>query len=291
MGALRVCVSASAADRLSCARDVVRACAPGTRVLIVGASRGAADDLARSIAAAAPATFGVQRLSLTQLAAKTAILTLASDGLTSSTWLGTEAVAARVAFDATRDGSLDVLRRRIEDAGLSRARSPARCRSCGWPAVRAPQLTPLPLAGRDLADLLERVEASFAAASSADRAELFRAAARTIAKAPAAEVVVLLDLPFEHAAERELVSALVAHVLRPRSRRFRTVTSKASRILRASVVWSRRATPRAVTISRVCADFSSPPMRCRPSVSSTARSRCSRRPAKDASRSRSRAAF
>jgi hypothetical protein len=106
VGALRVCVSASAADRLSCARDVVRACAPGTRVLIVGATRGAADDLARSIAAGAPATFGLQRLSLMQLAAKTAILTLASDGLTSATWLGTEAVAARVAFDATRDGSL-----------------------------------------------------------------------------------------------------------------------------------------------------------------------------------------
>ena len=67
MGALRVCVSASGADRLSCAGDVVRACAPGTRVLIVGATRGAADDLARSVAATAPATFGLQRLSLTQL--------------------------------------------------------------------------------------------------------------------------------------------------------------------------------------------------------------------------------
>ena len=73
-------------------------------MLIVGASRGAADDLARRVAADAPATFGLQRLSLTQLAAKTAILTLASEGLTPSTWLGTEAVAARVAFDATRDG-------------------------------------------------------------------------------------------------------------------------------------------------------------------------------------------
>ena len=75
--------------------------------------------------------------------------------------------------------------------------------------MRAPQLTPLPLAGPDLADLLERIDASFAAASTADRAELFRAAARTLAKAPAAEVVVLLDLAFDHPAERELVSALV----------------------------------------------------------------------------------
>ena len=209
MGALRVCVSASAADRLSCAREVIRACAPGTRVLIVGASRGAADDLARHIAASAPATFGLQRLSLTQLAAKTAILRLASAGLTSSTWLGTEAVAARVAFDATRDRSLVYFDAVSRTPGFPRAlaRTLQELRLAG---VRAPQLTPLPLAGPDLADLLERIDASFAAASSADRAELFRAAAQTIATSPAAEEVVLLDLPFDHAAERELVSALVS---------------------------------------------------------------------------------
>jgi hypothetical protein len=177
-------------------------------VLIVGATRGAADDLARSIAATAPATFGLQRLSLTQLAAKTAILTLASDGLTSTTWLGTEAVAARVAFDATRDGSLTYFNAVSRTPGFPRAlaRTLQELRLAG---VRARQLTPLPLAGPDLADLLERIDRSFAAASSADRAELFRAAARTLARTPAAEVVVLLDLAFEHAAERELVTALV----------------------------------------------------------------------------------
>ena len=208
MGTLRVSVSASAADRLSSARDVVRACAPGTRVLIVGATRGAADDLARAVAATVPATFGIQRLSLTQLAAKTAILTLASEGLTSSTWLGAEAVAARVAFDATRDGSLGYFGVVSRTPGFPRALART-LQELRLANVRAPQLTGLPLAGPDLADLLERVEASFAAASSADRAELFRAAARTVAKAPIAEVIVLLDLPLDHAADRELVSALV----------------------------------------------------------------------------------
>jgi ATP-dependent helicase/nuclease subunit B len=208
MGALRVCVSASAADRLSCAREVIRACAPGTRILIVGASRGAADDVARAIAASTPATFGLQRLSLTQLAAKTAILTLASAGLTSSTSLGTEAVAARVAFDATRDGSLEYFGAVSRTPGFPRAlaRTLQELRLAG---VHARQLTLLPLAGPDLADLLGRIDASFAAASSADRAELFRAAARTIPTMPAADVVVLLDLPFDHAAERELITALV----------------------------------------------------------------------------------
>ena len=210
-GTLRVCVSASAADRLSCARDLIRACAPGTRVLIVGASRGAADDLARDIAASVPATFGLQRLSLTQLAARTALLALASEGLTSSTWLGAEAVAARVAFDARRDQSLSYFGPVSNTPGFPRAlaRTLQELRLAG---VEGRRLTPLPLAGRDLADLLDRVESSFAAASSADRASLFRTAARAAAATAVADVVVLLDLVFEHAAERELVSAVVARV-------------------------------------------------------------------------------
>jgi ATP-dependent helicase/nuclease subunit B len=209
MGALRVCVSPSAGDRLASARDVIRACAPGTRVLIIGASRGAADDLARGVAASVPATFGLQRLSLTQFAAKTAILTLATEGLTSSTWLGTEAVAARVAFDATRDGSLAYFGAVARTPGFPRALART-LQELRLNDVRSRQLTGLPLAGPDLADLLERVEASFASASTADRSALFRAAARTIGSTVVADQVVLLDVPLEHAAERELVSALIA---------------------------------------------------------------------------------
>ena len=209
MGALRVCVSPSAGDRLAAAREVIRACAPGTRALIVGASRGAADDLVRGVAASVPATFGLQRLSVTQFAAKTAILTLASEGLSSSTWLGTEAVAARVAFDAMRDGSLTYFGAVARTPGFPRALART-LHELRLADVRSPQITRLPLAGHDLADLLERVEASFASASSADRAALFRAASRTIASAPAADQVVLLDLSMDQAAERELVSALIA---------------------------------------------------------------------------------
>jgi ATP-dependent helicase/nuclease subunit B len=211
MGALRVCVSASAAERLSCARDVIRACAPGARVLIVGSSRGAADDLAREVAASVPATFGLQRLSLTQLAAKTAILALAAEGLTSSTWLGTEAVAARVAFDARRDQSLTYFGPVSNTPGFPRALART-LQELRLADVEGRQLTRLPLAGPDLADLLDRVESSFAAASSADRAALFRAAARVAAERPVAEVVVLLDLAFDQAAERELVSAVIEGV-------------------------------------------------------------------------------
>jgi hypothetical protein len=40
---------------------------PATELIIVGASRGAADDLARAVARDAGATFGITRFSLTEL--------------------------------------------------------------------------------------------------------------------------------------------------------------------------------------------------------------------------------
>src|SRR5688572_15889693 len=119
--ALRVCISASAADRLGAARRHLAACPPGMRVLIVGASRGAADDLARQAAVGRSATFGVQRLSLTQLAARSAIVSLAADGLAPSTWLGTEAVAARAVFDAVRDRALPYFGPVADTPGFPRA--------------------------------------------------------------------------------------------------------------------------------------------------------------------------
>ena len=105
--AFRIYVSSLAADRLSVARDVLRTRHPTTPTLIIGASRGAADDLARAVAAELLATFGLQRVSLTQLAARSAIVALASEGHTPSTWLGAEAVAARAAFEATRQQALE----------------------------------------------------------------------------------------------------------------------------------------------------------------------------------------
>src|SRR5262245_18651678 len=106
---LRVIVSSGAAERLSRVRDFLSSVTPGTHVLIIGASRGAADDFARDVAAGVPATFGIQRLSLTQLAARSAMLALANEGVAPSTWLGAEAVAARAVFDAQHEDRKSVV--------------------------------------------------------------------------------------------------------------------------------------------------------------------------------------
>jgi CRISPR/Cas system-associated exonuclease Cas4 (RecB family) len=206
----RLVISPSNTDRLSAARNVVRACAPGTRVLIVGASRGAADDLARRVAVDAPATFGIQRLSFTQLAARSALMALAADGATSSTRLGAEAVATRAVFDATQDAALRYFSPVAGTPGFPRAlaRTLQELRLAGLPASA---LAPLPLAGPDLADLLDRFEVGFADAASVDRASLFRTAAGVVTReGSGADVVVLLDLPLEHAAEREFASAVIS---------------------------------------------------------------------------------
>jgi hypothetical protein len=69
---VRVITSTSAAVRLEAARAFLGGRPPGTELLIVGASRGAADDLAREIARHAGSTFGITRVSFTELAARAA---------------------------------------------------------------------------------------------------------------------------------------------------------------------------------------------------------------------------
>jgi ATP-dependent helicase/nuclease subunit B len=207
-GALRVCISSSAADRLAVARERLMACAPGARVLIVGASRGAADDLARQVALERRATFGIQRLSVTQLAARSAILALAAEGLAPSTWLGTEAVAARAVFDARQERTLGYFAPVADTPGFARAiaRTLQEVRLTG---IAGSRLSSLPLSGPDLSALLERFEVAFVEASSVDRATLFRSASASLRKAPPADVIVLLDVALEHPVECELIDALI----------------------------------------------------------------------------------
>ena len=104
---VRALRSASASIRLHEARSFVYLFSPGTEVLLLGASRGAVDDLARTIAMEKGATFGLHRLSFTQLAARLAATDLAANGQAPASSLGYEAVAARAAFEAAHAEALD----------------------------------------------------------------------------------------------------------------------------------------------------------------------------------------
>ena len=103
---IRVVESSATQLRLLEARAFADTHLPHRDVLVVGASRGAADDFARSVAIRSGATIGLHRFSLTQLAARLAAPILAADGLAPATPLGSEAVSARAAFEAQRERAL-----------------------------------------------------------------------------------------------------------------------------------------------------------------------------------------
>jgi ATP-dependent helicase/nuclease subunit B len=204
---IRVVESAAAEQRVAEARAFASACSVrGDDVLLVGATRGAVDDLARSIALEAGASLGLHRFSVTQLAARLAAPSLAGDGKAPSTPLGSEAVAARAVFEAGRHGRLAYFAPVAKTPGFPRAlaRTIQELRLAG---VTADALGALPLGGPDLAALLERFDEQFAAASATDRATLFAAA--TAAVLPHAALL-LLDVPFDSAAETALLRALVS---------------------------------------------------------------------------------
>jgi hypothetical protein len=201
--------AASAAVRLDAAASFLSQVPFGQPVTIIGASRGAADDLARQAAARRPATVGWLRLSLTQFAARTALLSLAQTGRAPSTWLGAEAVATRAAFEASRDGALQYFAPVATLPGFPRAltRTLQELRLAG---IASAWLSGPALALADLGELLERFDEAFAGAAAVDRATLLRAAAEIVASRPFPGAVILLDVPLDHAAERDLAGAIVA---------------------------------------------------------------------------------
>ncbi len=210
---IRLIESSSTARRLVDARAFAAEHARRGDVLIVGASRGAADDLARHIAVAAGAAIGLHRFSFTQLAARLAAPVLANQELAPSSSLATEAVAARAAFDAARDRALAYFDPVAATPGFPRALART-LQEIRLAEVDRDRLAALKLSGPDLVDLLERFEQQFASANAVDRATLFEAAAAALASDENATYsgvpVVLLDVPLDSPIEFAFVRALIA---------------------------------------------------------------------------------
>src|SRR3954468_2244543 len=216
----RLIESSSAQLRLDTARAFVREQARAgalpahtpSDVWIVGASRGAADDLARAIAIESGATIGLHRFSLANLAARLAGAVLAADDRAPATYLGSEAVAARATFEALRGEGLSYFGPVARTPGFPRALART-IQELRLASVEAQSLRGLPLGGRDPAALLDRFDEQFAAARAIDRAALFEAATRALtppasgARLPA---LLLLDVPIGSDVELALVEALLA---------------------------------------------------------------------------------
>jgi ATP-dependent helicase/nuclease subunit B len=65
---LTVVTSAASHRRIACGRDWLKTRSPAEEVLIIGATLGAANEVARSLAQSKGASFGYHRMTLGQLA-------------------------------------------------------------------------------------------------------------------------------------------------------------------------------------------------------------------------------
>ncbi len=209
---LRVIESTASRVRLREVLAFLERYSPSVEILIVGASRGAADDLARTAAVRRGATFGHHRFSFTQLATWVAESALARQGLAPGTRLGSEAVASRAVFEARTRNALAHFEPVAHTPGFPRALAGTliELRLAG---IEPDRLRPLGQGGSELADLLVRFDEQVHSASAADLAALFRVAvgelrAKTVPWS--GHPVVLLDVSVESAAEREFVAALIA---------------------------------------------------------------------------------
>ena len=104
---MRIITSTSAAARLEAAREFLGGRPPDSERIIVGASRGAADDLARAVARHAGSTFGISRFSLTELAARAAAAQPEVGRRMAGTQAGAEAIAARAVHEALAADELE----------------------------------------------------------------------------------------------------------------------------------------------------------------------------------------
>lgn len=211
---LRIVSSTSAARRLAAAQQFLADRPPGSEVVIVGASRGAADDLARAAALSRAATFGLTRFSLTELAARSAAAILTRSRRLPATQVGAEAVAARVVFDAMAERELDYFGPVASMPGFPKAlsRTVHELRLAGMDPSRLAQQRRGDSANADIGRLLARIEEQLARAGVDDRASLFRLAAdasRSGRNRWATLPILLLDVPFDSRAEREFGAALI----------------------------------------------------------------------------------
>jgi ATP-dependent helicase/nuclease subunit B len=204
-------VSASARVRLDAAAGFVAAWPASTEVLVVGATREAADDFCRRVAVDRGATFGLHRFTLGQLASRIATAALAAGGITPATALAADALATRALFELTQSGTLEALAPIADSPGLPRALADTlgELREAG---VGPEQVAPHGATCADLAPLGERYAELLADGGLADRAALLRTATDRLAAGGAESLptgpLLLLDVPIGTSAERAFVAAL-----------------------------------------------------------------------------------
>ena len=211
----QVVVSPSAAARGEAARRFVVAHA-ATGVLVVGASRAAADEFVLGVARTAGALVGVTRMSFAELATRTALPVLAARLVAPGSALGVEAMVARASFDARVAGELGYFAPVADLPGFPRAATRT-LTELQLADVSLEALMCVDRVGPDLAALARRLADQATRSGALSRAEVMATAAARLAAtrdALPSRHVLLLDVPVASTAERRLLAALVGASVR-----------------------------------------------------------------------------
>ncbi len=210
MGNASVVYADSAARRLEHARGWLRRAAASGPVLVVSATRGAADDFVRSLLGPGEGLFGVHRTTPARLAADLAVVALARRDLAPVTGLGMEALAARASERCSQEG-LQYFGPVADYPGFPRAlrRTMTELRLAG---VATEQLVELGAAGTDLQRLADAYAGEIDRWGLADPSMLWRLAAEAVEAGQHLLVgvpLLLLDLAPASALEQEAWRRLV----------------------------------------------------------------------------------
>jgi ATP-dependent helicase/nuclease subunit B len=206
---IRAFVSPSSRNRLQAALDFAREHGRDARMLVLGASRDAADDLVRELTLSRHATFGIERASPLQLASRLALGPMAERGSAPATGLAVQAVAARAAFEVNARRELQVLEPVIAFPGFPAALAETLHELRG---ARTPAAELESSGAHDLSRIAsvyaERLDQDLLCDSSA----LYELATRALIEKRPEDLpphVILLDVPIQTIVEREFHRALL----------------------------------------------------------------------------------
>lgn len=200
----------AAAERLAAAEAFLDALPADGEAVLVGAGRGAVDELARRLTVRRGARVGLHRFTLTQLAARLAAPALSAAGLAPCTPLGAQALAARAVFEALAAGRIPYYAPVARTPGFTRtvAATVAELRGAGLDAAALAAAAP---PADQLAAVLAAYEQHCGMARLADRAALFTTATAAVAGGTDPLIglpVLLLDVALDSHVEARFAAAL-----------------------------------------------------------------------------------
>jgi ATP-dependent helicase/nuclease subunit B len=216
----RECIAdRSAEQRLAAASAAIRRALGTGEVVLLAATRSAADDAARRVATGERATIGLHRFALSQFASRLIRESLARARVVPASPLALDALATHAAFGAREAGELERVHASTVFPGFTRAlrQTLHELRLAGLSCDQLEQAGGL--SGHDLAAINARYGDALTQHNISDVADLFTRATAIIAQdrpAIARNYVVLLDVALHSAAERAFIAALAsssAHIV------------------------------------------------------------------------------